>query len=715
MKAALALTLLSAAGIVAAQDMVVSGTNTVRIERYDTDGDALASPFPHTGTTGYDELALDFAWQPSSFDRWRGLFAGVANDSPYRSPHRGFVPERLALARENGEAAVPYRAEAGDFFAFTSLRTQQRPLKGLSLELQPILASPDLQTSVLLFGGVFHPTWRDLRWRDDNTVGLSWLTQWRGARLTVNALHNERAADATLGRASVEQDLASVAAEAPFALGASRWRAEGEAAFLRGDPDFAFLPPGAEAGDREDEGYFAQLSGSLAAEPLSWRLRGERYGRNYRPIGAAIAPDRRALEAHVSWQSPQALALNARLQDFRDAFESANPLDTRVVGLAAFGPIAPLGATFSVDLFRQRTDRADGSLSQRNITMNASASRPFGPVIAQLGALYQRVEDRVLADASPRTRQVTLQATAPLRLGELTGSISPGLTWREIDGSPLATRDWQANLQLALFGGPHRLSLNAGRLAQDPSLPVNPEVATVNFGLDYRYRWGRHEFGADVVVFDRKPVPGEKTEAWKAGLSWSYSFDAMPLAPLAVARGAPPSEVPISRDAGLLAGIAPGDPLDATLARLSASGFGGGMRLPGMVVYEARLLPEVDERQRLAIVHANGRVERVALVVSLPPSAGPQDAERAFDRARRALIDRYGRPSGTHESGTFAPGYANELAAGRLLRIAEWRTDRGMLRAGIPRRLDGLARIEIHHAASFPGARETGWGLESLR
>lgn len=703
------------AGCALAQGVTISGTNTLRIERYDTDGAVASSPFPFTTSTGYDELVLNLAYQPSSFDRWQGLFAGVANDSRYRSADRGFVPERMLLARENGEAAIPYRLEAGDFFAFTSLRTQQRPLKGVAVELQPVHADAGLRSSLLLFGGAFQPTWRHYQWSEDNSLGLSWLVETGGARFTLNALRNERGANAAFATPDLSQSVASIAAEVPFRLGASAWRAEAEVAMLRGDSGVA-VPT--QDGDGGNSGVFAQLSGTLATTPLAWRLRGERYGRDYRPFGSAVPSDRRAAEAHVSWQSPQALLWRARLQDYRDGLESGNPLDTQVIGAAVSGPIAPWNATMSVDVFRQDLERTDGTLDQRLLTANAFLSRGFGPLAAQLGLLYQRVEDHLAAGASPRTRQVSLSVAAPLRFGDVTGSISPGLTWREITGAPSATRDVGATLQLALFGGPHRLSLNAGRVSQDPSLAPSPEVATVNFGLDYRYRWGRHELGADIVVFDRKPRPGEKTEAYRAGISWVYAFDHVPAAampPTGAASIASAATGPVPRDAGLLGAIAPGDPLDATLTRLSASGVSGGTRLPGAVVFEARLLREVDERQRVALVHAGGLVDRAALLVSLAPSAGPQDAERTYDAVRRALIERYGRPASTFEEGTFAPGYAGLIATGRLVRIAEWKTDRGTLRLGIPRRTDGAVRIEIHHARTFPGPRDPGWGLDSLR
>ena len=710
----LALLALAAACPVAfGQSLTVSGSNTVRLEHYESDGPG--SPFPFSTTTGYDELMLSATWQPSSFDRWRAYFSGVANDSPYRSPHRGIVPERMQLSRENGEAAIPYRAEVGDFFAFTTIRTQQRPLKGAAIELQPIM-DETLRTSVLIFGGAFQPSWRDFRWADDNSLGLSWLTEWRTLRVTVNAVRNERELSlATAGPAERTQNVVSLAADAPFALGPTQWRAEAEIARMRGDHEgFGDADGGL---DRSDTGLFAQLSGTLAAAPFSWRLRGERYGRDYRPFGTAVPADRRSAEAHVSWQSPGALMWRARVQDFRDQYESGNPLDTRVVGAAVSGPVMPWNTSLNLDVFRQELERRDGSIDQRNLTANAFVSQPIGDWVAQFGALYQKVDDRIVADASPRTKQLTASVIVPVRLGEMTGTVAPGIIWREVSGSPFASRDVQATLQLALLGGPHRLSLNAGRLVQDPSRPPLPEVATVNFGLDYRFRWGRHELGADVIVFDRNPKGGENTEAYRAGVSWVYSFDAQPTAVAAAPLVAPVAAAsgPLPTDAGLLAAIGPGDPLDATLTRLSASGFAAGTRLPNTVVFESRLLREVDERQRVVLVHSGGRIDRAALVVSLSSTGGADDAARTYERVRRALLDRFGRPSASFEEGAFGADFARDVASGRLIRVTEWRTDRGVLRLGIPRRLDGVARIEVHHAAGFPSPRDTGWGLETGR
>jgi hypothetical protein len=696
----------------AAQDLTVSGSNTARWERYETRGATAGSPYPITTTTGYDEFVLNLGWQPSSFDRWRGLVAGVVNDSPYRSPDRDVVPERLAFARENGEAAIPYRAEAGDFFAFTSIRTQQRPLKGAAVELQPISDRADFRTSVLAFAGAAQSSWRHLQWSDDNTLGISWLSEVGAARFTVNALRNSRESGPQ-GAPRRTQDLASVAAESPFRMGETAWRAEAEFASMRGDHDGAMA--GAGGSDTRDGGLFAQLSGSHLPSGVGWRLRGERYGQDYRPYGTAVTPDRRSLEAHLNGVASGGLAWRARLQDYRDGYETANPLDTRVAGAGLSGPWTALSATFNADVFRQDAERVDGTFDQRNLTANAFLSRPFGATIGQLGMLYQRVDDRVVANASPRTKQLSASVIVPLSFSGLQGSIAPGVVWRDVDNAASATRDAQATLQLQLAGGAHRLSLNAGRLAQEPASTLLPEVATVNFGLDYRYRRGPHELGFDVTTFDRRPTPGEKTEAWRAGLTWTYAFDYRARTATQSTPQLPATVGPMPRDAGLLVAMAPGDPLEETLKRIADSGMAPGTRQPGAVVFEARPLAEIEGRQRVVVAHDAGRVERVGIIVSLAPTGGADDAARTFERVRRILIERFGRPATAFEEGVFGADYARDLAAGRLIRIAEWNTERGAVRLGIPRRLDGIARIEIHHARAFGSHRDTNWGLEAIR
>ena len=71
----------------------------------------------------------------SPYERQRLDLAGTLNASEYRGVERGLALERGTFFWEKGDAALPFRAELGDFFAYQSLRTVQRGLKGLQIEV----------------------------------------------------------------------------------------------------------------------------------------------------------------------------------------------------------------------------------------------------------------------------------------------------------------------------------------------------------------------------------------------------------------------------------------------------------------------------------------------------------------------------------------------------------------------------------------------------
>jgi hypothetical protein len=306
----------------------------------------------------------------------------------------------------------------------------------------------------------------------------------------------------------------------------------------------------------------------------------------------------------------------------------------------------------------------------------------------------------------------------PVRMGVLAGTVGPGVLLRQVSGAN-ATRDWQPTLMLAMAGGAHRVSANFGHLQQNPGASGASDVATTNFALDYRYRYGIHEFGIDWTAFDRIASPGTSTAAHRVGITWTMLLDGS-RAPVRTASGNTLAAAPLTaagavRSAELLSRLAPGMDLQPAVDALAQGGFGAGVREPGLVVYETRLLAEVEQRQRLALAHDAGRLERSVLVVSLADSGGGDEAGRIFERVRRALLDRFGNPSFAFEEGRFGASFAQDVATGKLVRVMEWRTEAGVLRLGIPRRLDGTARIEVHHARSFPSPRDTAWGLEALR
>jgi hypothetical protein len=88
---------------------------------------------------------------------------------------------------------------------------------------------------------------------------------------------------------------------------------------------------------------------------------------------------------------------------------------------------------------------------------------------------------------------------------------------------------------------------------------------------------------------------------------------------------------------------------------------------------------------------------------------------QTFERVRQALIRRYGAPSSVFNRGDFRPSLADDVNTDQFIRLSEWRTPEGIIRFGIPRRLDRIVRMEVQIARSFPDPTQTRWSFEDLR
>jgi hypothetical protein len=219
-----------------------------KVELYDTHGDAAGSPYPFSGTHSTLGLSLDAERRPNPFDFTRFQFTGTQSESRYYSQENGFFPERINLTQQSGTAAIPYQAQAGDYFGVFSFRTLQTSLRGGLLELQPKTGQ-----SLMLLSGAAGQNYREFQWRDNNFNGASYLYEQRDlGRFAVNWVNNMRQGDATLGTAGRRQNVWSGAAELPFTLPGQGLRLETEVARFSGDHD---------AGqDRQDTGFFSELS-----------------------------------------------------------------------------------------------------------------------------------------------------------------------------------------------------------------------------------------------------------------------------------------------------------------------------------------------------------------------------------------------------------------------------------------------------------------------
>ncbi len=702
-------------------DWSMYGSNTVRASLYDATGPGAASPYPSEGDMFFDEFNVYLNKKNSRYDTMRAEVTGVYNlNDDYRAPDFGVVPERMSFVRENGEANTPYRAEAGDHFAYYSYLTLQQSLKGFQLELQPVTDHAGRRHSLVFTTGANESNWRDLTLQDDYTTGLSWLIQDELlGSLNLNMVHNYRDGSAKAGTLDRKQYVFSMAGEKQFSGPGHDAVIEAEIAHFKGDHNGL---AGAVTGqDRADNGYFMQLRGQSKQSSWNYRLRLDYYGQDFRPRGAIVTADRRSAEFHSGWLHHTGIRTRARAQFFEDGFETANKTSTRTYGVNFTGPLLIQlypDANGSMDAFiQQRTDEA-GVVDVTTKNINFSLTKPLGGGwLGRSNFFFQNVDDEGTADADIFTRQFSFGADHSIELAGFKGVITPGILLRSLRKGGNHSFDMSPTLAVSLNRGPHFLRADYSTLLQNREIAISgPDIDTHALNLDYRYSKRQHIFGFEANLFDRSTNPGDSTEAYRLSVYWTWNFDRPPVA-VAARTHVPvaPVDVAEAEIQATMYGLAPGVTEDKVQAALTRAGISGGVEQAGYVTYEAPLLDEVFRRQRLVLEYIGNVLHRSALVIDFD-SVGDRDTIiQTFERVRQVLIRQLGNPARTIEEGEFTANFVADVNSQRLIRIIEWRTPTGTIRFGIPRRLDSQVRMEIQHARRFPQPGETLWSVEEIR
>lgn len=705
-----------------AQGWTVSGNNSARSEYYNTDGDVSGSPYAFEGSQAFNEFNLNFANKFSNYREFKGQVYGVFNDSDYRFPDTGLQAERINMLYEDGEGGVPYRLEGGDVYSYLSYRTMQRSIKGAQIDLQPRFDGSGRKHSFLLFSGANQDRWNDFDFAADNSTGLSWLVEDGSlGSLSFNVVYNDAEAQLPT-QLDRQQWITSIAADTNFNLGKHNLNLEGEIAHFNGDHEGDFAAQDGQSQD--DVGAFAELTGN-AYQQLDYRLRFEQYGYDFRPNAAVVVNDRRSSEAHVGWQFTNGLKLRGRAQRYEDRFDSVNPLDTEVFGVDASGSLAFLGlerASGRLRAYREDTSDEFGEVDRNNNVIDFNINTPLGERLNLVGDISIRDQKNELdASLNATTRELGVSLNRSFEWGEARGSVSAGVTYRDVDGGIREAKELKPRLALSLAGGAHTIRVSYDYLDQNRAFTAGPDLETATAALHYDLRWKRHEFGLEANYFEREIDMGIDTLASRVSLYWTWYFDEKSTATLAGAAGlrlAPgsglDSRLRVASPA-LMEQLAPGQWLD----ELASAMVDANAPLPAIdgssLIYELPVLDRVDQRQRLAVSYRSQLVDRIALIVDLEQDGSPRAAEELYERILEDLIQQYGRPQRSYSNGEFGAGLAVDLNTDRFQRIVEWDSYFGVIRYGIPRRMDGTVRIELQHMPQQLAFSDTFWSMEQVR
>ncbi len=695
------------------REPVITGTQTFTLEQSgDRDG---RGPPQVLAPRGADRVHFTYSWEPRKLDVWAMELDVLADDLPYGS--RGASVAAFSFKRQNGDVAIPYRMLAGEFYAATTSFTSSRMLKGASLELQPLDRTADILHSIVAFAGRNTDQWKDFGRGTDNSVGVSWVAQplarpdvHGGVHVVRNSIVSDDAANP--GRR--EQTAASVTASAPFTLGEATWRFDAELASVRGDSGPGFVD---EFQGRSGTAAYARLGGVYPPLGLEWSTQAERNGPDSASFASWSQGDRRRFESKLLW-SWKGTKLETRHDATREDASTPRLRDDRGAGVTLVMPLPGTTAVWRTDAWRRSVRRGDGSEARSSERAESGLQLSAGGAEVKLAASVQDDEDLVSHANDRRQRDLSLRVSRPFLFTDWLLIVAPRVSVQRIHAPNFTQRKVFAGGDLMLQGDVHGLGIHVNGNTSRPGHDLLPDVSTVASSIEYIYQHGtRHTFSFGYQALDVRTSPGVSARRYTASAQWTLSLD-RPSQPVRTAQMPSPTAPALSfvaaipRDAGAIVAIPIGTGRERLASELTS--FGRGIAIANATVYDVPFFMNVLGRQRLAVVYdREERVEKVALLVQLD-NASAADVSRAYDRVLREMIERFGRPHSARQEGAIRESYVSDFSAGRAVRYAEWRLPEGLLRMGIPRRLDGTARIEVQRARTLGDPRSFGWGLETI-
>ena len=700
------------------QDWQITGALTTRWDSYAVSGDAEVAPYSKTGTQYYSDLAAGFARRISSYEKISAQITAAINESAYRGNERGGIVQRLKAEWEKGDAAIPFRAEAGDIFAFQSLRTLQRGLRGAQVEWQPETSWGKRQ-SVLLTGGTTAASYRKSDTPNDRFASVGWLIEETplGTFNLSNTWGNRRGDANAVG---YSQSVTSLGFLQTFNQSWQRVSIQGERALFRGSND----AQGQGQGEVHDQASSLSLDGRVINLPLNYLMRWERYGQGYRPSGAAAPADTDQTTLQASWRFITGQNWVVRFLQARDGWDSNREIRTRTAQTTFSGPMIDR-VYLNLDFASQHRDGKPTALEQptRDRIDNGRAEFTYsfpdsfwGGSNIRTGFSGRRAASEV-ANTVSYSRDLFLLAGVPFELGGFRGMVSPGVTWRDQTDTTGTQKSFSPTLLLSASRDQHSFTVSRAttRLMLTDAIT---DASGKQTAFSYSYNARQFRLTIDGEHIDRVSPFDQRASARRIGFSITIPFDRPP-----GGNAAGGNDAGIAAGAGVFAGtsfnlraLAPGTELaslDALTAQFRMAGFStqGNYR-----VSESQVFNQVTLRQRVVVRTVNDRVEVVAIVIDTDPGASSADVQRQYERIQESMLRAYGSPSVNSEQGSFSPQLVNDLNSGVFRRVMEWRTDSGMLRLGIPRRLDGQLRFEIQLAPQFNSSVEVNrWSLEDFR
>ncbi|MCX8110337.1 MAG: hypothetical protein N3D15_03690 [Syntrophorhabdaceae bacterium] len=693
-----------------APDWRFSGQNSLHIDYYNSSGPS-GSYKKNEGWQPYNDINIQFQNTADSFNTMKGYLSGTINQSPYRASKYGVIPERFNFNQENGKFPVPYRLDLGDFYAFQTPRIIQRSLKGGQIEFQPGTMLGAGQSILLQVGGAAQD-YLDNKRGDNLFGGASWMMNWKDTRFAVNYTQNRQASRDDIP--SLSQYVWGMALNHNFSLLYQKLVLDAEWNFLRGDIYRSPLVV-----HNKGEGRFIQLQGKTVI-PITYSFRYEDYDAEYVPAGASVSGGRRSFETRANWQSAKGFSINGRAQFYRDGLGTDNITDTDVYGFGISGSIPNpwiKGLSGSLDTYRQHADAPNNETVINSL--NAYIGIPLHMAWnLRLSAGFQETIVRKGTATNSGVQQYGMDIGHNTSFMGFTGTANAGVLFIKRRQKDRDQEDYGFNFSTSIGRSALRLT-GSYRYYMQNQLTNLMDNRTQGFNVAAEYTYGKNLLRLEGDCGMNQPARGTQSRDTRLLFTWTYSFE-RPAMKKAVAPEAPklkPDEKPAPEMPLVIktfADLRPGYPIKKIQAALADKNIKDGLEQDRNIVYETVWFEDISQRQRLVLTQRTGYLEKATIIIDLQQTGEIETIGQLYRRIQANLTRTFGAPV-TQEKGEFGPNIVSDLRNNTFVRISDWTTPYGTLRLGIPRRLDGIVRIEVQHAESFPLSYLTPWGLEEVQ
>ncbi len=687
--------------------------NTFRSDYYRICGEKETSPYTYNDRVmTYDETELKLERRTTPYNYLKFNIAGLISDSRYRTgDDRGFILERINLLHERGDVAMPYRVEAGDYYAYFSFRTLQRSLKGIQIEIQPLWGTEKGRHSSLIYlAGANQPSWRHFRGNENFSHGLSYLLQGHGGRYSFNVVYNKRKLQNGTNFQRYEQTTFSIALERKLP---GKMLLEAEAAYFMGD-----YPEVSSSGvyNRNEWGFYLQLQRDSSSSGWFYRLRADSYGEDFRPEGSSVTPNHQGCEFYLGYRFNEGFQTRGRLLYYRDYWESENPTIFRVGGFSLSGSLVlpKIARPFNINLdtFIQKNDDKKGQINDTTRSLNLNLAYPvFRNLNLRTDYGYTSINN------DEHQCHFSLGSDLFGVRGKWRMSISPRIDYQKSTSSSSKSTVRAFGLGFQLSHSNHLFRGTTRYQHQDNSPGTDVESYSYNFLYEVNIH-KNHSISIEFMKEHRNPQESASTDTYRISLWWTYTFGKVkkfkPAAKTPLEEKITPQYMEIPVSPSLFKYLYPGFNTEKAVKQLARAGLKNPVEQGNILVYEARLFEEIEQRQRLALIDEGGQLGQVNLIFDYMDKVQFSDFTKTFERIKEIMIRTLGAPDEFWEQGEIGQNFVKDINSGKVIRVYEWHMSHGKLRLGIPRRLDGRVRIEIQYASDFAPYTHLNWSVENL-